>query len=63
MPRVAAHSGSEGSVNGKDVPAAEASGGGEEEVGDASEYEIEQVLDAKRGVFPDVRALFISKFL
>jgi len=61
MPRVAAHSGSEGSVNGKSVPPAEESGGGGGEGGD-SEYEIEKVLDAKRGVFPDVRALFISKF-
>ena len=62
MPRVAAHSGSEGSMNGKSMPPAEVSGGGGEEGGDVSEYEIEKVLDAKRGVFPDVRALFISKF-
>jgi hypothetical protein len=51
-------------MKGKSEPPAENGGEEVEEVeeGDGSEYEIEQVLDAKRGVFPDVRALFVSKF-
>ena len=70
MPRVPAHSDSEESVKGRSVPPAELNRGGdaeevedEENDEDVSEYEIEEVLDAKRGVFPDVRALFVSKFL
>jgi hypothetical protein len=59
MPRVADHSDSEESVKDNSKPLAEQNGGGDEE----PEYEIEQVLDAKRGVFPDVRAHFVLSFL
>jgi hypothetical protein len=68
MPRLAAHSESEESVKDKSEPPVEQNGDGEvEEVevgeeGDVSEYEIEEVLDAKRGVFPDVRALSYQNF-
>jgi len=63
MPRVAAHSDSD-AMKGKSEPPAENGGEEVEEVeeGDGSEYEIEQVLDAKRGVFPDGRMGYFVKW-
>jgi len=57
MPRVATHSDSEETSQSKsnvpkDINGAQDEG---EEEDDEPEYEIEEVLDAKRGVFPDVR--------
>jgi hypothetical protein len=63
MPRVAAHSDSEESVKEISEPIAEQNGVEEEEAENTSEYEIEEVLKAKRGIFPDVRAISISTFL
>jgi hypothetical protein len=60
MSRSAAHSDSEESKD-KVEPPAEQTGDGEAEE-DVVEYEIEEVLDAKRGVFPDVRALLSTFF-
>lgn len=48
MPRVADHSESEESLKGNKKASSESGEEGE------PEYEIEEVLDAKRGVFPDV---------
>jgi len=64
MARLAEHSDTE-SVKEKSEPPAEQNGGGaveEVEEGDGSEYEIEQVLDAKRGVFPDGRMGYFVKW-
>lgn len=60
MPRVPAHSDSEEPTKGNET--AEGNGKGKEEDAE-SEYEIEEVLDAKRGVFPDVRVPFVSTIL
>jgi len=57
MPRVATHSDSEESAKSKSNVPKDTNGAQdeEEEEDDEPEYEIEEVLDAKRGVFPDVR--------
>lgn len=60
MARVAAHSDSEESVKDQSKPAEQEDNGKAADPEGESEYEIEEVLDAKRGVFPDVRAIFVS---
>lgn len=55
MPRVATHSDGEESSESKNKAPLDENGAQDEEEGEGEEYEIEEVLDAKRGVFPDVR--------
>ncbi len=55
MPRVATHSDSEESSKSKSNAPKDENGAQDEGEEEEAEYEIEEVLDAKRGVFPDVR--------
>jgi len=54
MPRVADHSESEESLKDNKKAAPDESSADEDDKEGTPEYEIEEVLDAKRGVFPDV---------
>ncbi len=62
MPRVADHSEGEESLKGNKKASPEQNGAESDDEG-GTEYEIEEVLDAKRGVFPDVCNTFELCFI